>query len=123
MVIIWDFEKRTMVTKHEVHKVRVESITFSRGDRFVVSLGGRDCGNVVVWDVLGQEAVCGSIASPGTAGDATTICATERYFLLSVFEEISTSKTHKQKEIRTFDLVNFLTVFFLSINSVSLKKI
>lgn len=58
-MIIWDFEKRVKVAQHDIHKVRVESVSFSCDSRYLVSLGGRDDGNVVVWDIPNEEAMCG----------------------------------------------------------------
>lgn len=50
-MIIWDFEKRELLAHHEHHKVRVEAVTFSKDEHYVISLGGRDCGTAVVWDM------------------------------------------------------------------------
>ncbi|XP_066999965.2 cilia- and flagella-associated protein 52 [Anabrus simplex] len=77
-VILWDFEKRKFLAKHEIHKVRVQSVIFTCDSSYVVSLGGRDDCNVVVWDVQGSEAVCGSLASTSTSGDALVLCGTTR---------------------------------------------
>ncbi|KAG5873676.1 hypothetical protein JTB14_017153 [Gonioctena quinquepunctata] len=72
-VIIWDFEKLEMISQHEQHKVRVESVCFSKDDRYVISLGGRDCGSVIVWDIEAQKVICGSQVSRGIQGEATVI--------------------------------------------------
>lgn len=50
-IIVWDWEKRCELLRHELHKVRVESVCFTSNEVFVVTLGGRDCGTVVVWNV------------------------------------------------------------------------
>ncbi|XP_048525022.1 cilia- and flagella-associated protein 52-like [Dendroctonus ponderosae] len=38
-VIIWDFEKQTILSQHEHHKVRVEAVVFSKDERYLISLG------------------------------------------------------------------------------------
>ncbi|KAF5305612.1 hypothetical protein FQR65_LT07692 [Abscondita terminalis] len=73
-VIIWDFHKRAMLAKHEIHKVRIETVKFSTDDRYVTSLGGRDCGNIVVWDIEGNAPLSGTEASSGSKGEATALC-------------------------------------------------
>lgn len=77
-MIIWDFAKRAQIAKHELHKVRVEAVAFSRLDQYLISLGGRDCGNVVVWDMETRQPLCGSAASRGIQGEATVLCPTNR---------------------------------------------
>ena len=59
MVIIWDYNERKMKSSHEIHKVRVEDLCFSCESNYLISLGGRDDGNVVIWDVHNAEAICG----------------------------------------------------------------
>nr|XP_023016817.1 cilia- and flagella-associated protein 52 [Leptinotarsa decemlineata] len=77
-VIIWDFEKLEMVSQHEHHKVRVEAVTFSKDDRYVITLGGRDCGSVIIWDIKEQQVICGSQVSRGIQGEATVIQSMSR---------------------------------------------
>lgn len=77
-MIIWDFDRKAVYTKHEVHKVRVESVAFSKGDKYLISLGGRDCSSIVVWDIERNKAEYGAPASKGTQGEATAICVTNR---------------------------------------------
>ncbi|KAI4470193.1 wd-40 repeat protein [Holotrichia oblita] len=77
-VILWDFYGRTILSEHELHKVRVEAVAFSLNDRYLISLGGRDCGSVVVWDVQDGQPLCGNSASRGVQGDATVLCKTNR---------------------------------------------
>lgn len=77
-VIIWDFHKRIILSKHEVHKVRIEAVKFSTDDRYVTSLGGRDCGNIVVWDVQAGASLSGTEATSGSKGEATALCACHR---------------------------------------------
>ncbi|XP_012271661.1 cilia- and flagella-associated protein 52 [Orussus abietinus] len=76
MVIIWDYESRKMLGSYEIHKVKVEDLCFSCDGNFLISLGGRDDGNIVIWDVNKNEAICGSFASSETSGNAFTITKT-----------------------------------------------
>ncbi|XP_063235469.1 cilia- and flagella-associated protein 52 [Bacillus rossius redtenbacheri] len=73
-VRLWDFEKREEIMKHELHKVRVESLAFSCDSKLLTSLGGRDDSYVIVWDIENNEALCGSLSVTGTSGDATVLC-------------------------------------------------
>ncbi|XP_043280984.1 cilia- and flagella-associated protein 52 [Venturia canescens] len=72
-VIIWDYESKSIKGRHEIHKVSVENLCFTCESNYLVSLGGKDDGNVVIWDVFNNEAICGSVASNETAGNAFTI--------------------------------------------------
>ncbi|XP_029176006.1 cilia- and flagella-associated protein 52 [Nylanderia fulva] len=73
MVIIWNYEEGTMMGSYETHKVGVEDLCFTCNSDFLVSLGGRDDGNVIVWDVQKNSLICGSFASNDTSGDAYNI--------------------------------------------------
>lgn len=69
VIIIWDFERRSILHNiATVHKVKVEALAFSPNDKYLVSLGGQDDGNMVVWDVKSGEAICGSPAGTPSAG-------------------------------------------------------
>lgn len=50
-VIVWDWATRSEILRHELHKVHVESVAFTGDETYVLSLGGRDCGTVVVWNI------------------------------------------------------------------------
>ncbi|XP_015588668.1 cilia- and flagella-associated protein 52 isoform X2 [Cephus cinctus] len=76
MVIVWDYEERSVKGSHEIHKVRVEDVCFSRDSNYLISLGGRDDGNIVIWDVIKNEAMCGAFASNEIAGNAFIISRT-----------------------------------------------
>ncbi|XP_020710448.2 cilia- and flagella-associated protein 52 [Athalia rosae] len=76
MVIIWNYIDGTIKGSHEIHKARVEDVCFTCASNYLVSLGGRDDGNIVVWDVNQGDAMCGSFASTEIAGDAWTITRT-----------------------------------------------
>lgn len=62
-VILWDFEKRIALMKHDIHKVRVEALDFSFDSTYLFSLGGRDDGNVVVTHIPSLEPMCGEYLS------------------------------------------------------------
>ena len=47
-VIIWDFESRSLIKKLVLHKVKVQALSFSPNDRFLVTLGGEDDGRSVI---------------------------------------------------------------------------
>uniref|UniRef100_A0A8C7SQR1 Cilia- and flagella-associated protein 52 n=1 Tax=Oncorhynchus mykiss TaxID=8022 RepID=A0A8C7SQR1_ONCMY len=62
-LIIWDYEKRAIHARLQLHKAKVEGLAFSPNDKYLVSLGGQDDGSIVVWNLESKEAICGSPAS------------------------------------------------------------
>ncbi|XP_024084287.1 cilia- and flagella-associated protein 52 isoform X2 [Cimex lectularius] len=72
-VFVWNFDSGTIKMSHESHKVRVENVAFSVCERYIISLGGKDDANVVVFDIETLDAVCGVFSSNQNAGDALTI--------------------------------------------------
>ncbi|XP_043258261.1 cilia- and flagella-associated protein 52 [Colletes gigas] len=74
MVIIWDYEKRKMKTNYEVHKVRVEDVCFTQDGQYLVSLGGRDDGCIIVWDVQNGSPLCGTSAGNALMIARKNIC-------------------------------------------------
>ena len=57
-VILWNFDTSQLLSKYDSHKVRVESVTFSCDSKYLISLGGNDDNNIIVWNVEEREAVC-----------------------------------------------------------------
>lgn len=76
-IILWDYETKRVVTKWDLHKVKVQALAFSKNDKYVISLGGQDDGSVVVWDMSTLEPICGSPAQVESAG-ITTCLATSK---------------------------------------------
>ncbi|XP_050394458.2 cilia- and flagella-associated protein 52 [Patella vulgata] len=75
-IIIWDYARGEPIHNLPLlHKVKVESLTFSCEDRYLISLGGQDDGSVVVWDTITGEAICGSQAQVKSAGNTYCVCA------------------------------------------------
>nr|XP_046167267.1 cilia- and flagella-associated protein 52-like [Oncorhynchus gorbuscha] len=72
-LIIWDYEKRAIHARLQLHKAKVEGLAFSPNDKYLVSLGGQDDGSIVVWNLESKEAICGSPASAHSAGHYLTI--------------------------------------------------
>lgn len=50
-VIIWDWQSRKEISRYELHRVKVQSLCFSSNEQYLVSLGGKDCGSIIVWDI------------------------------------------------------------------------
>ncbi|CAH0723092.1 unnamed protein product, partial [Brenthis ino] len=72
---LWNFKKKNMIGSHELHKVRVEALAFSSDERYMISLGGRDDGSVVLWDCVAGSATGTAAAARLTTGDAMTLTA------------------------------------------------
>ncbi|KAL3875946.1 hypothetical protein ACJMK2_033846 [Sinanodonta woodiana] len=71
-VIIWDYEKRKAIHALTLHKVKVEAVAFSPNDLYLATLGGKDDGSVVIWNVATGESICGHPAQTESAGN--TLC-------------------------------------------------
>uniref|UniRef100_A0A1I8PVT9 Cilia- and flagella-associated protein 52 n=1 Tax=Stomoxys calcitrans TaxID=35570 RepID=A0A1I8PVT9_STOCA len=74
-VILWDFDKRKELTRHNLHKVRVQSVCFTAHDKYLVSVGGRDDGSVIVFDLQTFAPICRSVAARSINGNATVVRA------------------------------------------------
>ncbi|KAM4603483.1 cilia- and flagella-associated protein 52 [Polymixia lowei] len=72
-IIIWDYAKRAIYARLQLHKAKVEALSFSPSDKYMVSLGGQDDGSIVVWNIETKQAICGSPASAHSAGHCLTI--------------------------------------------------
>jgi len=75
-IIVWDYEKRSLLYRLTLHKVKVEALAFSPNELYLVSLGGQDDGSVVVWNLKTADSICGSPAAVQSAGTTFTVkCA------------------------------------------------
>jgi len=72
-IILWDYATKSVVTKWDLHKVKVQALAFSVNGKYVISLGGQDDGSVVVWDLATKEPICGSPAQVESAGITTCL--------------------------------------------------
>lgn len=68
-IIIWDFESGNIIHKLDLHKVKVQSLAFSQDEKYLLSVGGEDDGNIAVWDIQSGKAIC------GTSSTIHTTCA------------------------------------------------
>ena len=50
-IIIWDFKTKQKLYQLRQHKGKVQSLSFSPSEQYLVSLGGLDDKDVVVWNV------------------------------------------------------------------------
>ncbi|XP_011641119.1 cilia- and flagella-associated protein 52 [Pogonomyrmex barbatus] len=76
MVIVWNYKEGTIKSSYETHKVSVVDLCFTSNSDFLVSLGGKDDGNLIIWDVRKSSLICGSFASNDISGDAYNIART-----------------------------------------------
>ncbi|KAL7042784.1 hypothetical protein ACKWTF_001277 [Chironomus riparius] len=72
-LFVWDWKNRCEILRHELHKVRVQDLCFSADEDHVISLGGKDCGMIIVWNINKNIAVCGQMAARETTGEAIFI--------------------------------------------------
>jgi len=66
-IIIWDFMERRELHRLCLHKVAVTSLSFSKDETYLATLGGQDDNSLVVWDVERGTAICGAPAATDTA--------------------------------------------------------
>ena len=54
---MWDFDSLQMVHRLKMHKVLVQSLSFSNDETYLASLGGQDDNQLVIWEVsIGSNA-------------------------------------------------------------------
>lgn len=61
MVIIWDYRERKIKSSYEIHKVRVEDVCFTKNGQYLISLGGKDDGRIIIWDIENETPLCGIV--------------------------------------------------------------
>ncbi|XP_017767135.1 PREDICTED: cilia- and flagella-associated protein 52 [Eufriesea mexicana] len=60
MVIIWDYRERKIKSSYEIHKVRIEDVCFTKDEQYLISLGGKDDGRIIIWDIKSETPLCGA---------------------------------------------------------------
>jgi len=70
-IIIWDFDTLQMVHRLKLHKVLIQSLSFSQDEKYLASLGGQDDNTLVIWDVQTGKALCGNAVGTNTANQIT----------------------------------------------------
>jgi WD40 repeat protein len=63
-VIIWSFESLSLLHRLKLHKVLVQSLSFSHNELYLASLGGEDDKRLVIWEVATGKGLCGNSAGP-----------------------------------------------------------
>jgi len=60
-IIVWDFESKALLYRLKLHKVLIESLTFSKNELYLSSLGGvEDKNTIIVWDLQTGKSLYGS---------------------------------------------------------------
>ena len=57
-IIIWDFSSRSPVHKMKLHKVLIQSLSFSCDESYLASLGGQDDNMLIIWEVSTGKGFC-----------------------------------------------------------------
>lgn len=65
-IIIWNLETLEAVNRLVLHKGKVQALEFSPDENFLLSLGGSDDNQIVVWDVETGAAICGAMSANQT---------------------------------------------------------
>jgi len=91
-----------------IHKVSIQSLSFSYNDKFLTSLGGLEDNYLIVWDVNSGKALCGN-----TAG---TDFVHQVKFFSTVDDQLVTCQNYRikiwkvdfvQKKVKYFNFFNF----------------
>ena len=72
-IIIWDLQTRTLLHRMSLHKVKVQSLSFSGDDLYLASLGGQDDSALVVWHVESGQVRDDGRAAPPNAENARRV--------------------------------------------------
>jgi len=59
-IIIWDFDTLQMMHRLKLHKVLIQSLSFSYDEKYLASLGGQDDNTLVIWDIESGKALIGN---------------------------------------------------------------
>ncbi|CAD8076625.1 unnamed protein product [Paramecium primaurelia] len=60
-IIIWDFKDRSVIHRIKLHKILIQSLSFSYNELYLASLGGIDDKNMlIVWDIKAGKALYGT---------------------------------------------------------------
>ena len=114
-LIVWDWKTRCEILRHELHKVRVQDLCFSSDEEHVISLGGKDCGMIIVWNINKNLAVCGAMAARETTGEATVIAAMHRRSRIFI--------SGGNRKIIKLTYLNTLRVIFKLVENLRLWKL
>ena len=57
-IIIWDFSSRSPVHRMKLHKVMIQSLSFSCDESYLASLGGQDDNMLIIWEVSTGKGFC-----------------------------------------------------------------
>lgn len=59
-IIIWDFDTLEPMHNLKLHKVLIQSLSFSFNEQYLASVGGQDDNTLVIWNIESGKALCGS---------------------------------------------------------------
>jgi len=71
-IILWDFSRMESIINWTMHKDSVISLSFSKSDKYLASLGGDD--RIVIWDIQNRKGLNGATATIGSSGSARAVC-------------------------------------------------
>ena len=57
-IIIWNFATRTAYQRMKLHKVMIQSLSFSNDEAYLASLGGQDDKMLIIWEVSTGKGFC-----------------------------------------------------------------
>lgn len=96
-VIVWNLETFEPVHYLTLHKGKIQDLAFSRNEKYLATLGGRDDNKLVIWNVETGEAICGSPAANDSA-------LTVRFF--NTTDEFLVTGGNYNLRVWQFDLAN-----------------
>ena len=57
-IIIWNFYSKSVIYRMKLHKVMIQSLSFSNDEAYLASLGGQDDNMLIIWEVSTGKGFC-----------------------------------------------------------------
>lgn len=61
-ICIWEFETGALIHRLSIHKVAIQTLSFSYNDKYLASVGGSQDNYLIVWDIESGKPLCGATA-------------------------------------------------------------
>ena len=105
-VILWDFNTKAQLHRLSLHKGTVNAIAFSHSDKYVVTLGGRDDSQIIIWDVVSGVALANAVSHTDGALECCFYSRSETGMLTCGMNHVKTWTYDEVKKKLKSDPVN-----------------
>jgi len=105
-VIMWDFNTKELLHRLSLHKGCINSMSFSCSGKYLATLGGRDDGQLVVWEVSSGLALSGATVKTDQAWDCAFYNESDTDLVTCGVNHVKTWRMEESKKKLSFDSVN-----------------